>query len=395
MSPAERATQTGAAERTLYRQVERFTEGGMVKLFPTPPTPPPPRLSDDLRTFIATVKAEHPPLQLRELQTLCYVRFGRRPHCQTIKRVLADAPPMAVERRYPRFHQMDPTSRRIAIIRLHAEGWTNRSIAAYLATSRPTVSTILKRWIAEGFRGLPNKRRAPTRPARKVTFAAVTAVRRIGQNPDIGAWRVQQALKDEGIRLSPRTCGRLLALNRALYQQPKPPPHPPKEMPFRAAHRHQYWTVDIRYVPHTLDGENVYCISILENYSRAIVASAISRTQDLTAYLIVLCAAIKDYGSPEGLVSDGGAVFRAKHAMAIYRRLGITKVQIDKGQPWQSYIESAFSVQHRMADYHFQRATTWAELQAVHTQWFLDSQLPKPLGAPDTQGPTVESCRSD
>jgi len=25
-----------------------------------------------------------------------------------------------------------------------------------------------------------------------------------------------------------------------------------------------------------------------------------------------------------------------------------------------------------MADYHFQRATTWAELQAVHMRWFLD-----------------------
>ncbi len=117
-------------------------------------------------------------------------------------------------------------------------------------------------------------------------------MRRLSHNKDIGAWRVHQALKDEGIRLSPRTCGRLLALNRTLYQQPKPPPRPKKEMPFRAAHRHQYWTVDVRYLPHTLDSDNVYCISILENYSRAMLASAISRTQDLTAYLIVLFAAI-------------------------------------------------------------------------------------------------------
>ena len=38
MSPAERAAQTGAAERTVYRQVERFGAGGRAKLFPTPPT---------------------------------------------------------------------------------------------------------------------------------------------------------------------------------------------------------------------------------------------------------------------------------------------------------------------------------------------------------------------
>jgi hypothetical protein len=234
------------------------------------------------------------------------------------------------------------------------------------------VHATLKRWVAEGFRGLPNKSRAPKHAVRKVTFTTLNAVRRLSRNDAIGAWRVQQALKDEGIRLSPRTCGRLLALNRTLYQQPKPPPRPKKEMPFRAAHRHQYWTVDVRYLPHNLDANNVYCISILENYSRVIVASAISRTQDLTAYLMVLFAAIKEHGSPEGLVSDGGVVFRAKQAMEIYRRLGITKFQIEKRQPWQSYIESAFSVQHRMADYHFQQATTWAELQAVHKRWFLD-----------------------
>ncbi len=115
-------------------------------------------------------------------------------------------------------------------------------------------------------------------------------------------------------------------------------------MPFRAAYRHQYWTVDIRYLDHQLGDGNVYCISILENYSRAILASAISRTQDLTAYLLVLFAAIQEHGSPEGLVSDGGSVFRAKQAMELYRRLGITKLQIEQRQSWQSYIETAFYV---------------------------------------------------
>ena len=41
---------------------------------------------------------------------------------------------------------------------------------------------------------------------------------------------------------------------------------------------------------------------MLENYSRAVLASALSRTQDLTAYLIVPFAAIRQYGSPEALV---------------------------------------------------------------------------------------------
>jgi transposase InsO family protein len=121
-------------------------------------------------------------------------------------------------------------------------------------------------------------------------------------------------------------------------------------MPFRASRRHQYWTVDIRYLDHNLDDERIYCISILENYSRAILASAISRKQDLTAYLMVLFAAIRQHGAPEALVSDGGGVFRAKQAQHIYDRVGILKLTIEPRQSWQSYIETAFNVQRRMAD---------------------------------------------
>ena len=70
-------------------------------------------------------------------------------------------------------------------------------------------------------------------------------------------------------------------------------------MPFAAVRRHQCWTVDIRYIDvHQLGGGNIYCISILENYSRAILASGLFRTQDLTAYFMVLYAAIRQHGSP-------------------------------------------------------------------------------------------------
>ncbi len=57
-----------------------------------------------------------------------------------------------MQRRYPRFHEMEPATRRIAIIRLHAEGWHPKSIADYLQTSRQTVHATLKRWVEEGFR---------------------------------------------------------------------------------------------------------------------------------------------------------------------------------------------------------------------------------------------------
>ncbi len=75
-----------------------------------------------------------------------------------------------------------------------------------------------------------------------------------------------------------------------------------------------------------------YVISILETFSRAILASAVSRNQELTAYLMVLYAAIRQHGSPEALVSDGGGIFKAKEAMRTYAALGIKKEQIEKKQ---------------------------------------------------------------
>jgi Integrase core domain len=123
---------------------------------------------------------------------------------------------------------------------------------------------------------------------------------------------------------------------------------------------------------HQLGGGMIYCISILENFSRAILASAISRRQDTEAYLAVLYAAIRKHGVPEVLVSDSGGVFRSHDAMRIYKALGIQKVEIEKRQAWQSYIESNFNAQRRLADWHFERAQTWENLLAAHEKWLLD-----------------------
>ena len=79
--------------------------------------------------------------------------------------------------------------------------------------------------------------------------------------------------------------------------------------------------------------------------------------------------AVREYGAPEALVSDGGGVFRAKRSIAIYKELSITKEQIARRQPWQSYIETGFNIQRRIAAWHFSRVGTWQEL---HAAWVHD-----------------------
>jgi putative transposase len=384
-SARSRARETGVPERTLRRKVTRFDAAGMRSLFEAEPVPSPATAATDrrvlpaaIRRAIVELKAEYPPLGLREVARICRERFDRSVGHRTVERVLASEPlPLRLPRRFGRYHEIaDPVARRKAIVTLYLEGWSTRSIAGYLATSRSRVYDTLRRWVADGLPGLADRSRAPRHPARKVDLKAMAAVRRLQANPELGEFRIHAALAQQGIDLSPRTCGRILALHRALGA-PKPTdatPRAPRPMPFAAVRRHQYWSVDVRYIEdHALGtGKPAYVISVLENFSRAILASAISPRQDLTAYLIVLRAAVEAHGAPEVLVSDGGGVFRARQARAIYRALGVQKEQIDAGQAWQNDVEAHFNVMRRMADYHYARATTWGELQAVHDRFFRD-----------------------
>jgi putative transposase len=87
----ERAEQTGVSERTLYRRIAGFEEGGMRSLFSAEPAK---RriLPASLRRLIVDLKAEHPALNLNEIAGICYVRTGRRPHLATVRSVLDEEP---------------------------------------------------------------------------------------------------------------------------------------------------------------------------------------------------------------------------------------------------------------------------------------------------------------
>jgi transposase len=373
LTPAERSAQTGAAARTVARQADLFEATGFAGLLGVEAAPQ--RLPEGIRDALLTLKGEYPAFNPHELATIIAVRFGRRLSYHTVTRVLDIGPvPAAPPRRFVPYREFPSASeRRLAVIRLHLEGWSVKSIAGYLETSRPTVYTTLQRWVAEDFTGLPDKSRARKRRALKVDLQTVETIRQLQENPLRGEFRMHSKLKHEfGIDLSPRTCGYIMAQNRVLYGLPRreKQPRPKQAMPFAARYAHQYWSVDLRYIDmHRLDADPVYCISILDNYSRCILASRLSRRQDLSAYLVVLYAALREYGSPHTLVSDSGSIFKADQAETIYAALGSRHEPIERGKPWQDYIETTFGIQRRMADWDFAKAETWAELQHVHDRW--------------------------
>ena len=320
---AERAEAIGVSERTLDRKADRFEAEGMARLFPSDVRSPEDRrrLPADIRYRILALKAEYPAFRPHEIAEICRRRDDCRVSHKTVQLVLAEESlPSLSKRRYPPYAQItEPRQRRLAIVHLYFDGWNMKSIAGYLETTRTRVYETMHRFFTEDLAGMPDKSRAPLNHAHKADLQAMAAIRRLQANADIGEFRVHAKLRQMGIHLSPRTCGRIMARNRqlGLPRPAEPEPHEPREMPFAATYRHEYWSVDVRYIEeHGLaDPKPVYVISIVENYSRALLASVISPRQDLTAFLMILRTALFEHGCPTGIVGDGGSIFKANQVL--------------------------------------------------------------------------------
>ena len=195
----------------------------------------------------------------------------------------------------------------------------------------------------------------------------------------MGEFRMHAALRQLGIQVSARTCGRIMAEHRQLYGLPDPHGQPgqqeAKPHPFKAASRHEVWSLDIRYIEQHQIPEikgPFYVISILENFSRAILASNIFQSQDLPCVLLVFYAAVAQFGTPQRLVTDHGGVFRATHFLGVCEALGIEKAWIAPRQSWQNLIETHFNIMRRMSNYHFDHVTSWEGAKQVHERFVTD-----------------------
>jgi putative transposase len=376
---AERADEVGVSASTLYRRLDRFAEDGMESLIDAP-TAKRRRLPPAVRRLIVDLKAEqHPAFNLNEIANVVHACFGRRPDYRSVARVLSEEPvPLKIVRNYPPYHEArDVREARAAVVELRLSGWSVKAIADYLGVHHSTVYRALERWKEKGFEGLADG--SPGRPpgVRKADFAAVEAIRRLAQNPGLGAFRVHAAMRQMGFDLSRATCGRILAQVREVYGYEKPAGGggSARAMPFAASGRHEVWSADVRHldmVDAGLVGGKAYSVTVMDNYSRAILASAVTRRQDLSAFLSVLYRAVEKHGAPGTLVTDSGSVFLANRARAVYAKLGVRKEEIEKGKPWQNFSETTFGIQKRMADWHFQRAESWAGLVAAHDRFVAD-----------------------
>jgi hypothetical protein len=111
-------------------------------------------------------------------------------------------------------------------------------------------------------------------------------------------------------------------------------------MPSAAGMSHQYLTSDVRYIDDHKLGGRAHAISIMDNHSRCILASASPcfKTSPPTSRC---CAQRWRSTTPRRPSSpDGRRIFRAKQARAVYETLDIAKHEIVRGRSWQGYIEA-------------------------------------------------------
>ncbi len=110
----------------------------------------------------------------------------------------------------------------------------------------------------------------------------------------------------------------------------------------------------------------------MDAFSRAILSSDIFQSQDLACVLIVLYAAMEQFGVPQCLITDNGGVFRAKQLLAICEALEIEKEYIHPRQSWENLVGTHFNVMRRMSQVHFEQVTSWQGARLAYERFVTD-----------------------
>jgi helix-turn-helix protein len=252
------------------------------------------RIPDAIRQEIDRLKALYDGFHYRELARILLVKVGYPIDDKTVKKLWQQSPVSCQGHLglWDYHAQPDRYHARLQVIKRYDQGWEKVSISRFLHVSRPTVDAWVQRFETEHFAGLVDRSRAPNAPARKVWLPLMVQVSHLQKAPpDASRFRLWSLLARSDI--SERTVGRIMALNKLLYDDIPPVPtrggkRVPGLRPYQASHRHQYWFIDGRQLDVRVDGVKWWSVIILEGYSRTILAGAIAPTEATWVALMVL-----------------------------------------------------------------------------------------------------------
>jgi transposase InsO family protein len=261
------------------------------------------------------------------------------------------------------------------IIELLEVGFRPRRVAKLLGIQVAVVYYWQRRFHTSGLVGLTTQTRTDTPITMRVSVQAMMDVfQLLDNNPLLGHYRVKMALDSLGYRYGHTTVWQMVALYKQAH--PHPPREPrvpnPAERPKAATAPHQVWFVDLRYLVQ-IAGQWLYSVLIFDGYSRAIVGAGCFERQNFSRILHVFRHALTQWGAPEAVVSDHGAVFVA--LAPCLSQLDIQWAPTTKGHPWQNRAESGFAIQRRMLDAYVVGCTEHEQVYQRHAQFVRDYQF--------------------
>jgi transposase len=373
-----RAQETATHPETVGKLKRRFEQQGMLGLVPDTVEVVTPgrrrRVPETVVEEIARLKGLYTGFQYRELARIIFYKVGERIDDKTVKTLWHQSPGTAPQQLPLLDYHSNPdrSHARLQVIQLYAQGWSKRSISHYLHVSRPTITAWIRRFEADELAGLADKSRAPHAPARKAWLSLMIEVYHLQKrHPDAGRFRLWSLLAKPEI--SERTVGRVMALNKQLYDdiphvrtpgvKLDPAPHP-----YKAHAPHEYWFIDGRKMAFALDGVRWWSLIVLDGYSRTMLAGAVAPTEASWGALLVLYTACLRYGAPQVLVSDSGGAYISEDFEAVCRRLQIHHEPIvsTQGESYKNLMETHFNIQRRLYDYQFSLTQTPAEFEQAH-----------------------------
>lgn len=163
------------------------------------------------------------------------------------------------------------------------------------------------------------------------------------QNPFYGYRRIHVVLQREGVKINRKKVQRLMRTNglKALYPKKKTSVrnHAHAIFPYllrdtNITRANQAWCTDITYIK--IRGGFVYCVALIDVFSRRVIGSSVSPFLDVKSCLVALEMALLQ-AVPEIINSDQGCQFTSKEWVAALATSNI-KISMDGKGRWADNI---------------------------------------------------------
>ena len=243
--------------------------------------------------------------------------------------------------------EVKPMDQKFQFVSLLSGDQSMTELCALFGISRKTGYKWLGRYESQGIDGLKDQSRAPKRVPHKTSREVVDfVVCQRKKHPSWGGRKIAQQARKVAPHLAMPSettlhdilCRAGLVNKRRRRRRPA---HPGRPVTLPRA-PNDVWTIDFKGQFKTRDGQYCYPLTILDEYSRYVLACQALRSTEHTSAMRICKRAFREYGLPRAIKSDNGNPFattglaRLSRLSVSWIEMGIDPVLIEPGKPSQN-----------------------------------------------------------